>query len=225
MALSNWDACALNEKGQPTNGVFNSPRTSVVIRIYKNWLYMNDKKAWEEEGGFIKDTVAQINSGCGEYKDVNFVVVRGPKYGVYFAVWTTVYTKIKSPDQKKNESHKDWCKRYDKWKEKNVHTYAMVGIGCSGHGSRKYLGVTKRDLAYLRKHVLTNDDKNEYYVPKEVSEIPLDKALRFNQGDGFFIRATGRGVSGVATKPGKAGEPWLSQMLMGPKRKKKKGKK
>ena len=216
MALSNWDTCALNEKGEPTNGVFVSPRTSVVIRVYKNWLYMNDKKAWEEDGGFIKDTVAQINSGHGQYKDVNFVVIRGPKYGVYFAVWTTVYPKSKSPDI--NDQ-----KAYDAW-HKKVKTYAMVGIGCSGHGSRKYLGVTKRDLAYLKKHVLTNDDKNDYWVPKEVSEIPLDKALRFNQGDGFFIRAVGKRTEGVATKPGEAGMPWLSQMLMGPKRKKRKGK-
>jgi hypothetical protein len=215
MALSNWDSCAFNEKGEPTDGVFKSPRTGVEIAIYKNWLYIRDKKAWEEGGSYVEHTVGQITHGFGQYKDVTYMAVRGPKNGVYFAVWSTVYPKRKFPNTKKG--NKAW--------HKEVRFYAMVGIGCSGYGSKgKYLGIKERELAFLRNFLRSKDEEHLTFLPKELVELDLSGAKRFNQGDGIFeehLYKTRHGTL-TATKPGKAQTPLFVQALRGRKRRGKK---
>ena len=48
MALSNWDTLALNEKGKVLSGSWESFK-KVGIEIYKAFIYVRDKKAWNDK--------------------------------------------------------------------------------------------------------------------------------------------------------------------------------
>lgn len=116
MALSNWDTLAVNEKGESIGGSFKSPG-GVTVEFYKNWLYVRDPKAWDKSSGYTKPTIMQVNSGDFSYKDIHIMAVRGPKGGIYAAVWTSKYQ--------------------EQSKEKGAPyippiVTGMVGIGCYG---------------------------------------------------------------------------------------------
>lgn len=122
MALSNWDTLAVDEKGEPTDGRFTSP-LGVQVEIYKNWLYVRDEQSWREGGRFIAPTVMSVTHGELVYNDVSFYAVRGPKEGIYLAVWT-------------GYPHEP------NWK-------AMVGIGCYGYDDHRWIGVQAADIRFL----------------------------------------------------------------------------
>ncbi|MGH9462244.1 MAG: hypothetical protein ACRD1X_13560 [Vicinamibacteria bacterium] len=122
MALSNWDTLAVDEKGEPSDGRFTSP-LGVEVEIYKNWLYVRDEKAWRDGGHFVEPTIMSIDHGQLIYCDVSIYAVRGPKNGIYLAVWT-------------GYAHEP------NWK-------AMVGIGLYGYDDRRWIGVQAADIRYL----------------------------------------------------------------------------
>lgn len=116
MALSNWDTLAVDHKGESVGGSWTSP-AGVTVEFYKNWLYVRHPKAWTKASSFIKPVIMQINSGDFTYLDVNIHAVRGPKNGVYAAIWTSKYQ--------------------EQSKEKGAPyvpptVTGMVGIGCYG---------------------------------------------------------------------------------------------
>jgi hypothetical protein len=86
MALSDFDLLAVNEKGKPTNGVHVSP-LGIRVEIYKNWIYIQDPKAWRKESGWTKPTIMKIDSGSFLYLDVCGIVLRGPQGGAFVVVW------------------------------------------------------------------------------------------------------------------------------------------
>lgn len=45
VALSNWDTLAIDHNNNSINGVIKS-KMGVTVRIYKNWLYIEDNIAW-----------------------------------------------------------------------------------------------------------------------------------------------------------------------------------
>lgn len=62
MALSDWATVAFDHKGQPGVGWIKNPR-GTVLRIYKNWVYLSNKKMWTPGMDYINPTIAQINEG------------------------------------------------------------------------------------------------------------------------------------------------------------------
>lgn len=88
MALSDYDTLALDETGQPTNGVFTSP-LGVTVEFYKNWLYIRDPALQKPKGGaydFARDTVMSVNSGHLHYRDVEIFAERSSDRTKVFAV-------------------------------------------------------------------------------------------------------------------------------------------
>lgn len=53
MALSSYATMAFTHEGKPNNGAYISP-CGVNVEVYKNWIYIYDEKAWQENGGFRK---------------------------------------------------------------------------------------------------------------------------------------------------------------------------
>jgi len=146
MALSNWDTFAVTHTGEPIRGAFKSPN-GIVVEVYKNQLYIHDDQSWTDTRSFTKPVVLEVNSGTLQYKDVHVFAVRGPKNGVYFAVWSTQY----------HENTKEVVDGI----EKEVYvppTYTgMVGIGCYGYGGPAgddWVGVEQSDIDFLKEQVL-----------------------------------------------------------------------
>lgn len=203
MALSNWDTLALNEKGESIGGAFRSP-LGVVVRFYKNWIYVNDAKAWVEGGRFVQDTIMEVRSGDFHYKDVQVLAVRGPQDGIYAAVYTTVYEKPSDGCDKckvaRGKHHAAGC--VDK-----IETYVlgMVGCGVYGYNGDEWVGVDAESKLFLAEWIMNEDSE----LPDDLRNVDLSKALRFNQGDAFFAERLGQEIP--ATLPGQAQPSVLSQ--------------
>jgi len=121
MALSNWDTLALSETGQPTPGVFTSA-LGVEVEVYKNWLYVRDKRAWREGGGFTGPTVMQVTEGTLRYQDVHIAAWRGPQEGVYAALWSGRYGQERG----------------------------IVAAGVYGYRGEEWVGIEPESIAWLR---------------------------------------------------------------------------
>jgi hypothetical protein len=78
VALSNWDTFALDEKNEPTNGIFKSP-LGILVSIYKNWIDIY-------EGYEGHEMVSRVQRGELLHGDTRIVATRGPKDGVYSVV-------------------------------------------------------------------------------------------------------------------------------------------
>lgn len=229
MALSNWDTLAIDETGTPTNGTFTSP-LGVEVSFYKNWLYVEDKKAWEAGGYYIQPTVMKVASGDVTYKDVNILAKRGPQHGVY-ALITSGRT------YEKNLKVMAGC---------GVSGYQYPQTSC-GHDANEYgsvsfpklkngeyvyhtyctqcekeicdavwVGVTKEATEFLQKLLLS--EVSEYLEEKEKSEhihtklaAAVASATRFNQGDAYF--ADKLGFETPRTTPENSDEPILTKLL------------
>ncbi len=190
MALSNWDTLALNKEGKPTNGVFKSTQ-GIMVSIYKNWLYVEDKDAWRDEDAFVEPIVMEIQEGRLTYKTIQILAKRGPQNGIYCVVYTLPYR-----DEKEKFN-------------------LMAGIGCYGFDGDKWVGVEPASVEYMAK-LCTNDGElfeaaDWMEVEEALHNIDFSKALRFNQGDAFF--AIHGGVSTPASKVGKAEEPVIMKVI------------
>lgn len=118
MALSNWDTFSIDHNNKSCNGVFVSKTVpGVSVEIYKNWLYLRDKKSWRKKTAYIKPTIMEINSCSLNYMGIHIYAKRGPKYGVYCIIEEHDYNS----------------------KTKRVFNYnAMIGIGCEGYKDPVY---------------------------------------------------------------------------------------
>lgn len=122
MALSNWDDWSVDDKGKSCSGEFTS-NAGVRIAVYKNWLYVYDEKAWEENSGFAKPVIMNIDEGHLQYKDVHIVAIRGPQEGVFAAVWS-------------GYEHLDNFK-------------GMIGCGVYGYNGSEWVGVKQETLRWF----------------------------------------------------------------------------
>jgi hypothetical protein len=157
MALSNWDAFAMNHKGEPCDGTFTAP-SRVRIEIRKNWIYISDKKIWDDTCIFTKPIVMKFTHGAIEYKDITLVAKIGNKNGIYFAIWSG----------------------YDGLQEDPLK--GMVGIGCYAYKGNRCVGVEKKEVDVLQKFLSSEN----FDIPDSLRNLPLDKGKRFNQGDCYF---------------------------------------
>lgn len=184
MALSNWDTLAVDLKGRPVAGHFESP-LGVKVAIYKNWLYVRDPKAWRA-GLFCEPTVMEIQNGELSYLDVRIVAKRGPQEGVYAAIYSRTGDAVAG----------------------------IVGCGVYGFDDDKWIGVQASSVAFLKEMigVRSEFDGHKFYeLPDEVATVDLSGATRFNQGDKYF--ADYAGVDTPATQPGQSGEPVFTKII------------
>jgi hypothetical protein len=156
MALSNWGTLAMDKEGKSINGVFKSPQ-GVVVRIYKNWIYVEDANAWQDGGAFVEPTIMEIQEGILTYKDTQIIAKRGPQNGVYCVVYTLPYRE-----------------NFD----------LMTGIGCYWVGVEQ---ASVEHMAKLCTNGGELFEAADWMVVEEVlHSIDFSKALRFNQGDEYF---------------------------------------
>ena len=211
MALSNWDTMAFALDGQPIAGTFTSP-SGVVVSVYKNWIYVEDDKAWTEGSGYSHPVVLEVQEGRLTYKDVDMVAIRGPQTGVFvFAASHPI-----GPDGKRD--HKT--------------DIGMLGIGVYGYDDRgEFVGVTQETLDWLRAKLSEKvkvdtsgwdpalmamealDPLYEHVldVPEGFRSIDLGVGQRFNQGDAYFAGKLGTLVP--ATSPGEPAPTVMSRII------------
>jgi len=167
MALSNWDTLAVDENGESTNGIFTSPN-GVSVEFYKNWLYVRDKKGWQEGGRFVEPTVMQVDNGTLSYKDVSICAIRGPQNGVYAVVESTIY-----PPHLTEDCAKCKAKAKSYWHEKNcadfVDTKHLVMIGCGvyGYDGEEWVGVDDESKKFLASWI-QKADQDELAMPRSL---------------------------------------------------------
>jgi hypothetical protein len=157
MALSNWDTFAINIDGSSSNGEFISPK-GIKVEIYKNWLYIHDKKAWQKGGDFLKPVIMQITEGNLIYHEITIIAKRGKQNGIYCCVYSS---------------------------KKNTGYFGIVGIGCYASENSKTVGVKQSTINDLHKWLKRIE--KEDFLPNLFLTLDLKKGKRFNQGDMFFI--------------------------------------
>jgi hypothetical protein len=238
MALSNWDTLAVDETGQATNGVFESP-LGVKVQIYKNWLYVTDPRAWREGGAFVANTIMEVNEGYLRYLDISIWAKRGLKNGVYAVVWTHKYNpfevkcmigigcsgyKDQVEEQLKKlgrllECSDAWCSGSGSDGKHFIHNFE-TGEYIVYHDEKTdgpydydddWTGIEQSEIDFLKKEILLPWRSNEH-CEEIVPETILDNALRFNQGDMYILNACGMDESGAVTKIGEGDTPILLKM-------------
>jgi hypothetical protein len=156
MSMSNYALLALDEQGKPSDGKVTSPR-GVTAEIYKNWLYVGDKKAWREGGAFIKPTVMQVTSGELVYCDLYILALRGPQFGVYVVAYYRDKDDVRG----------------------------MVGCGVEGYEYKKtprtphptdWVGVTEESLAWFARELARERDGDQ--VPECFSKANFRRQVR-----------------------------------------------
>lgn len=177
MALGNWISSTWSEKGKPIEGVFLS-RLGVRVHVYKNWLYIEDKKAWNG-GEYTKPTIMQVWSGSLTYKDVHIVATRGPRHGIYFVVWSEPYVKGRFLAPK-----------------------VMLGISQYAFSGNREVPIGQKEnarlLFLLRKWIDLQD--GHHFVPESLKKIVLKQNEGLNQGMSFMFRALSKGYVGEKVK-------------------------
>ena len=156
MALSNWDTLMVNKKGKPLTGFWLSD-SGIGVEVYKNWLYIHDKKAYVDgKACYAKPIIAKVDEGMFDYKDLKFCVFRGPQNGVYAVVWKDYYSK---------GYKKHWIK-------------GCIGIGVYGFVGDNFVGVKPSSIDWFMKKI--SDDK--FDLPIDILKgIKLKKAQRLRQ--------------------------------------------
>lgn len=179
MALSNWDTLAMNHEGKSCGGSFKSP-LGVEVEFYKNWLYIRDKVAWQPGGCFMGTTIMEIWEGRLTYKDVHILAVRGSREAIYAVVW----------------SHPI-----------GGDVTGMAGVSLYGYEDDTWVGVDANSVANLTACLRRWLDDSYPQLPVTLTDLPLGKGLRYNQGDAYFADAFGTDVP--ATSPGEATRPFI----------------
>ena len=186
IALSNWDTLSFNEKGEPVGGIFRSPM-GVDVEIYKNWIYIKDKAAWQK-GAYAEPFIMEIWKSELCYKDVH-VVSDFVENSIFVAAWSG-------------------------WMHENT-LKGMVGCGVYGFDSNgEYVGVTRTHLSYLKLFLESKYPFKEriyFIIPNSLKDIELENGKRFNQGDMFFHKEIGTNTQ--CSTIGKAEEPVMMKIL------------
>lgn len=161
MALSNWDTFAIDHEGKGSSGRFVS-KLGVEVEIYKSWIYISDRDAWVEGGGYVNPIVMQVKDGKIKYKDVEIVAERwSDPESIFCAAWC-------------GYEHANTVK-------------GIVGIGTYGfEDNGEWGGVRSFEISRL-KTLLT-----KWSLPKILRDVNLDTGVRFNQGDAFFAKRFGQ---------------------------------
>lgn len=98
MALSDYVHMAFDTNGKPCGSDF-AFKSGFKAQLYKNWVYLHHPRAWKtlKKPSYIKDTIAQINSGSMTIGDVYMYLERTKdKKGCMVFMYTSNYSKKKT---------------------------------------------------------------------------------------------------------------------------------
>jgi hypothetical protein len=173
MALSNWDLLAFNNEGKSCNGVLENPGSGILggsrgskVEIYKNWLYVHNKKMWNKGLGYNRPVIAEIWSGDINLSGFEIHVIRGSQDSIFIYVETKKYLK------------------------KKIITKRMAGIGCCGYSDIlpiliKKAGVKEEDWDDIFESTCSYDNKTTITLhcsKKENEDIKYEK-FEFTETD------------------------------------------
>jgi hypothetical protein len=179
---SNYDTFCLDECGNASNGVSDKSVCGVQVEPFTNLLQVYHRAAWQPSGLSPDPVVLMVREGELSYQDVQIKAVRGPQDGVYFVTW--------------------FCS--------SGHSERFT-VGCAVHGfatqdgrwQSEYRGVAPQSVSFLAG--LLDEWTSLGQVPGSLARYPLERGLRFNQGDLFLARMAGFQVA--SSLPGQAAEP------------------
>jgi hypothetical protein len=114
MALGNWDKYIIDQTGKKVYGLTTPMK--IHVEFYKNWLYVSDEVAWQEDSGYQKPCVMEIHSGHFRYKDL-IIYAKRKDSGIY-AVCYTGYKHLNTLS-------------------------AIIGVGCYGYSDDEWIGVSQ----------------------------------------------------------------------------------
>lgn len=88
MALSNWDACAWDQDGNPLIPAVIRFPDGTKVEIFKNKAYIKDPRCWTEDCGHEKPIVMVIYEGDLYYKKLFLTAKRGRQESIYlYVIW------------------------------------------------------------------------------------------------------------------------------------------
>lgn len=228
MALSNWDCCAIDEKGNPISGTLEED--GIIFDIYKNWLNIQlpDK------------TSITFNEGLMSIKNMNVYGERDNTGAFYVVIFSGYNDSIKGMAgigaYGFTRKHRNWKKKlhillaipeflwetlYYLWRcwknnDMGIFRYSIEMLWDNTcHDESQWTGIKEGHLKFLEeviRRARNADPLSGYGIPKDKFPINREKILRFNQGDAFFA---GAGVIEdiPATKPGESEQPILVEAL------------
>ena len=183
MALSNWDCIAWDERGEPCDGRLRTP-DGIIVDIYKNWVYVYDKTAYESWKSDCKNydhpCIMEIHEGIFTYKNIDIRATRGKQGAIYVAAIYRIYRENK--------------------------VLGLYGIGCYGYESDEWVGVKEETIADFFRWLYKTAEKYILPIPETFGE-----QKRFNQGDRLFADCFGFEIP--TTEPEKADDPILSKLF------------
>jgi hypothetical protein len=99
MEKSNWVTIAWDENGKPCEGKIDAE--GIIIDIHENRLYVQDKKAWNDNSGYGRYTIMDISEGQLRYNRFKIIVERGSNDELFFVVEYNGNILTKNRDVKK----------------------------------------------------------------------------------------------------------------------------
>ena len=196
MALSNWDTLAFNKDSVASHGtVVSTLNEKRQVRIYKNWVYLDDPDAWTEDIGYVEPVVGEIRSGEIYYKDFKIYAGRTELQQAVFLFATSSNYNVEPVD-------KNWG----------------GGIGCYGfEDDGRFIGVTPELFNKWQEWVTEvvaricywfNDGQIREWVAKCAAE-----PKRYNQGDAYLTAKAGLPNETPVTAIGEAEDPLMIKLI------------
>lgn len=99
MEKSNWATFAWDENGKLCECKIEVE--GVIIDIHENRLYVQDKKAWNDNSGYGRYTIMDISEGQLRYNRFKIIVTRGSNNELFFVVEYNGNVLTKDRDIKK----------------------------------------------------------------------------------------------------------------------------
>jgi len=236
MALSNWDTLAFDADGKPCVGVVVNGNGSV--EIYKNFLYVYNKKMFKKgEGSYTNNVIAQIESGniniskfsiiAKRHKEQNSIFVRvaytvgdEEKYFVGIGCYGFINTARIYAEKMGLDTSRDWVSGSsydgDKFSEfitcfekEGVETHTVPKKFLIDQ-ENQWIGVS--DLTFNAFLDFLEELRNEFELSEEyLNKIKNIPPLRYNQGDAFFAKSLDKEIT--ATEIGESSEPIFTKVI------------
>lgn len=150
MSLGNWAGLSINNEGKCENSIPNY--LGSTIEIYKNYILVRNEKLWQEEFGFVKPIITQIQEGDLKIAGFDIKAKRGMQKAVF--LFTEYYTK------------KDWTDKI-----------YFAGLGCYGYVGDGWVDVLPSTVKEFVNWLEIFNNERRY---DEKWKIWLEKAKKFD---------------------------------------------
>lgn len=156
-------------------GTFVAIDNDLAITLYKNWLYLSSKTAYQAfkeanmSTGFVENTLMEIQEGEFRIGNLNIEAKRISQEGIAVCAYISDYIP----------------------ETKQTHLKGMVACSVYAYDQDKYVGITESSFKEFEKFT------NQYSFLKNIDYSSLEK---YNQGDQYFAQEYG--IETPTSKPG-----------------------